>query len=456
MHFSEELRRFRERVGDRTVPALIIPGSGQAVTAALLIGALHPTRVAFLLTPESQQMPAAVAELLGVSAKPWECASDDHTDILQIYRSLRDLIERWSDLAREAIAVDLTGGTKPMSVGLAKAAYVLKIATLYIESDFTTDEATGKRVLIPGSQRLIPPPDPYLVFGDLEAAEGRRLYQSHDYLGAQRMFADLAARVQAEAREHYQAYAGLAAAYADWEAFDLRGARDGMQQLLHPTCPPALTANKLRLRTQLDSLNRLVDVAVRAGGRGRKARETLADLEDVLPLLGSLYGNARRREAQGRYDVAALLLYRCLELISQHRLATRGVLTEQPDFRHLLRQRPDLDADYRAVEEAIDLDPRGLPRPNRNGKISPIALFGGYILLAALNDPLVEGFPISQVRERSFARNKSILAHGYRLITEDEYREFASVVEPLLDRLFQINGRERASWEYDFTFVPLE
>jgi CRISPR-associated protein (TIGR02710 family) len=450
MDFADELHAFRERCAGRTVAGLLIPGSRQAVTAALLIGALQPQRVAFLLTPDTLDLPDQAAVLLHVSGADWVRYTDDHTDALQIYRSLRTVIEAWADLPRDRLAVDLTGGTKPMSVGLAKAAYVLGIPALYIESDFGSDPS-GRSVPIPGSQRLIVPPDPYAVFGDLEAAEAQRLFNAHDYPGAQRIYADLARRVPPPANMTYALYADLARAYAAWDAFDLPVAEQTLRGLVAANAP--LRLEKPQIHEQAAALTLLGIAARRATGRDAQALETLADPEAVLALLGSLYANARRRQAQGRYDTAALLLYRCLELIGQHRLATWGVLAEQPDFQELQRQQPRLDAAYRAVEQQLGWRPRGLPQPNRNGMYAPIALFNGYMLLAALADPLVAVFPIEQIRERSQARNKSILAHGYRLITQHEYMQFASVVDTMLQRLFAVLGRDRDEWEQTYTFV---
>jgi CRISPR-associated protein (TIGR02710 family) len=461
MEFAEELARFRARVGARRIPALIIPGSGQATTAALLVGALQPERVAFLLTPDSAAMPADVARLLDCPQDAgWQVWAEDHTDPLQIYRSLREIIAAWVDLPRSQVAVDLTGGTKPMSVGLAKAAYVLEIETLYIESDFAVQG--GRRLLLPGTQRLVPPPDPYVVFGDLEAAEATRLFAAHDYAGAARLFAALARRLDAAATGQaplkslaasHLARATLAAAYNAWDSFDLDEAQRRLREhlaLARPTGSIGAT-----LDAQVRNLARLATVAGHAAGRGQAARDTLADPEAVLVLLGSLLANALRREAQGRFDTAALLQYRCLELCSQHRLARWGILTEQPTFDTALQARPDLDRAYRAVEERVGFQPRGMPRPNRNGKTSPIALFGGYMLLAALDDPLVEGFPIEQIRERAVARNRSILAHGYKLISEAEYRRFAEIVDTVLERLLALVGQDRATWLAEHRFLAL-
>jgi CRISPR-associated protein (TIGR02710 family) len=226
--------------------------------------------------------------------------------------------------------------------------------------------------------------------------------------------------------------------------------------LTNAQLPERLEPEHARLAQQAAALARLSSVVGQAAGKDHKALETLKKIDNILPLLGSLHTNALRREEQSRYDTAALLRYRCLELISQHRLASHGVLTEQPDLDGLRQRVPSIDQDYRRVELELGLNPRGLPnRPHRGGTYGSLSLFNGYLLLAALADELVGGYPLNDIRFRSEARNKSILAHGYRLITRDEYERFAEVVHVMLDRLFGLLAQDRADWEAPYRFVSL-
>ncbi len=79
MDFAEELAAFRARTTDPGCRALIILGTRQPVTAALLVGTLSIERVAFLLTDETGTMPTQVAALLGVDPSGWLCPSGDHS-----------------------------------------------------------------------------------------------------------------------------------------------------------------------------------------------------------------------------------------------------------------------------------------------------------------------------------------------------------------------------------------
>ncbi|MCG8346493.1 MAG: hypothetical protein MI924_01770, partial [Chloroflexales bacterium] len=93
------------------------------------------------------------------------------------------------------IAVDITGGTSVMSVGAAMAVSLVGGRFFYILSGAQRDDITQRLV---GTEEPRPLVDPYAVFGDLDAAEARRLFAAHDYAGAQRIFALLGQRVPGE------------------------------------------------------------------------------------------------------------------------------------------------------------------------------------------------------------------------------------------------------------------
>jgi CRISPR-associated protein (TIGR02710 family) len=466
MSFQAQLERFRERTAMYRghYQALILPGTRQHITAALLIGGLEPQRVAFLLTEQTRDMPekvktelANVTTALSHSPKDWLVLPGDHATTDTVYQGIKQVLEHWHDVPPTAIAVDVTGGFALMSVGIAKAAHVLRLTTIYILSDF--HQETNR--VIPGTQRLEFPPDPYTVFGDLEADEARRLYRTHDYAGARRIFADLSSRRVPESdKQSYRAYALLAQSYTDWDVFAWDKAAAALAALHTPPFPADLEPYHKRLQAQLIALQQLT-----SDNEQWEKKPTLTLLQDqtsVLPLLGSLYANARRREAQGRYDVAALFSYRCLELMSQHRLATWGILTEKPNFDGVPQGVRTLEHSYRAMQRTqnqkrYEREKQQNAQAHKRNKIhglpNRISMFAGYMLLAVLGDDLVRDYDISQIEARTDARNKSMLAHGFRLITSAEYEQFRAVVEELLDRFFVVIEDDRHHWEQTYQFV---
>lgn len=471
MSFQEQLERFRERTAEHRghYQAIILPGTRQHITAALLIGGLEPERVAFLLTDQTRDMPEKVArELADVvpaaasTQQNWFIPSGDHATTDTVYQGINQVLKHWQDIPRSAIAVDVTGGFALMSVGIAKAAHVLRLTTIYIRSDF--NQETNR--VIPGTQRLEFPPDPYTVFGDLEAAEARRLYRAHDYAGAQRIFDDLSKRVSAPDNQPYQAYARLAESYAAWEVFNWSTAATKLAELLKNPLPVDLEPYRSRLEKQHDALQQLH--SDNTTWEKNPTLQLLKNQTSVLPLLGTLHANAQRREAQARYDVAALFHYRCLELMSQHRLATWGLLTERPDFDSMPGGAATLEPSYSAVQRTqnqkrYEREKQQNPQARQRNKVSDlpnkISMFAGYMLLAALDDDLVRDYDISQIEARAETRNKSMLAHDFRLITEDEYKQFYAVVDELLDKFFTVTQAkqsqcpDRKTWEQTYAFV---
>ncbi len=124
--------------------------------------------------------------------------------------ALKEVRRRNPDLLQQRVAVDVTGGKKPMGIGLAKAAYVLGLDTVYVNSTYTAN----KRV--EGSQQLEEMPEPYQLFGDIQSAEAERLWRSHDYAGAARIYDALGTLPDLSVTDcdRYLALATLASAYA--------------------------------------------------------------------------------------------------------------------------------------------------------------------------------------------------------------------------------------------------
>jgi CRISPR-associated protein (TIGR02710 family) len=189
-------------------------------------------------------------------------------------------------------------------------------------------------------------------------------------------------------------------------------------------------------------------------GRDQQALVTLTNPQAILALLGTLHAAALRRSDQKRYDFAALFRYRCLELMSQHRLATAGILSNKPIYNQInippepgKTSKAILNNRFQKKQGIIGRkQPTGLPKYS-------ISLFDGYLILAALDDPLVHGIDLLQIERRTKARNLSVLAHGYQLIGESEYDTFAEIVDVIIDRLFDTLKEPRQTWEAIIQYI---
>lgn len=464
MEFLEELRLFRERTEPRYFQGLIIVGTGQSTTAALLVGTLKVDHIAFLLSDETKEMPDKVAEMLGCSSADWLRVPLSDTSTLAIYDGVKTVIERWRHLERARIALDLTGGLKPMTVGLAKAGHLLGLQTLYVESDYAkpSEEKSGPK---PGTQRLVIPPNPYKVFGDLEAEEAKRLFRVHDYNGAQCIFTKLAQEVPETQR--YQLYADLSEAYDAWEVLDFQRAAEKLNVVVENIDhDPLLHSYIHQLQEQLNSAQELSEITSTVGSDDRNSKlSVLADKNKILHLLSTLRSIAKRRASNERYDVAALYQYRAIELISQHRLATYHCLASDIDYSQITdpqsgQQIAKNDLKNRYINKhRLVIDARRRRQPNDRTQLATDlpskkpGLFASYNLLAALDDPFLQNYNWVDIEVRTETRNNSILAHGYRLITQNEFESFAQVAEELYSRLLELYGEDGQVWEARSQFI---
>jgi CRISPR-associated protein (TIGR02710 family) len=487
---------------DPPIQVLLVPVSGPHVPV-LVAARWKPQVVHTIYSSVSVRHRTFIKKEIANLGLGIEVRGDDPVESIEfepdrLYKAVKEALKPYvkPDQLNPQVAIDITGGTSVMSVGAAMAVSLVGGRFFYVLSPTAKDDI---QLVQKGTSEPRVLTDPYAVFGDWEAAKARRLFTACDYRGAHRIFDDLAARERMPVQEaaEYHAYALLSQAYAAWDGFvDLEEACKTLQQLLElPTLPPALEKCRATLVAQRDGLQKLAKVVVPGSDVIEITHdlETLGDPNIIRPLLGSCYTSSRRRaeqpreerdeigglpsgleigEAQApllqnhsRYDMAALLLYRCLELISQHRLAAGwNISTELTDYSIALSTLnitiDDLRGKYSEVakQQNKKRESRGRKASETRLPTSKIGMFAGYMLLLALGDHLVkdgkEEYPIDQIEVRAEVRNLSILAHGYRLIRPKDYEWFREVVDQVIDRLFTYVLKEkRGEWEKIYYFV---
>ena len=144
-----------------------------------------------------------------------------------------------------------------------------------------------------------------------------------------------------------------------------------------------------------------------------------------------LYHGALRRETQGKLDIACLLFYRLLEWISQHRLAQHGVNTSKPDYSKSPVKMAELTARYKKKREEYKI-------PGASTHPTPIALIDGFLILAALEDPIVEDLKWPALKGQMETRNLCIYIHGMRKVSEGSLKTFKLTVKALFKKAQEI------------------
>ena len=416
----------------------------------LSIRVLKPDRVCFLFTEASREFLDPVVKFTGLSLSQCDSRLVDKDNPLQIYQAIKDIYREWGYPSN--LALDFTGGTKAMSGGSAMAGGLIGAEMVYIAS---SKYLANLRRPFPGSEHLEFIPNPYQVFGDLEEEKAFASIAKYDYQNAYRIFAEIESQVLDPRRYHVLSL--LCRTYDAWDNLDIQTARTNMAAVVEDVRRFAafqkdfILAKKLPiLELQLQALNSLNNrfSTLCKGLKSRKHKEALeipdilGDREFVLALMFTLYCNARRREEQGKYDMASLLLYRLLELISQVRLAAYGLDTVLPDYALLPQGLDELLAKINAKSEKCKNIRPMLELPEQ------ISLLAGYLILAGLEDELALSIHLDRLQGQVAARNSNIFAHGFDFIDASTCHKFRELVDSVFGVFLSI-WKEDMSKLYD-------
>ncbi|MPM88479.1 hypothetical protein SDC9_135583 [bioreactor metagenome] len=180
--------------------------------------------------------------------------------------------------------------------------------------------------------------------------------------------------------------------------------------------------------------------------------------QNIKYLIFTLYQNALRREAQGKYEMASLLLYRILEMLSQSRFWRMGIDTEKvkKEQYNALGINPDsLLRKINNIKKKIGDKPLdALPQE--------ISLIMGYIILGVLDDELIktdnENMLVGRIKEikgRVISRNVGIFAHGFKFQDKDSYEKFKYTVTEYLMRYCEVEGIDMDEISKESEFISL-
>ena len=352
------------------------------------------------------------------------CAVDG-SNTIEIYKAIMDFYAEWNE--PDKIALGITGGTKVMSSAAAMAGAILGADIYYVHTEV-------KNILnkpVPCSEYLRLLDNPYIVFGDFEIEKAKSLYEVHDYAGAQRIFNELEREVgDVNQAIVYETYRYLCTTYEDWDNLDTGKAGSVLDNLLKILMDYPRSEDLRHLHDYQDCLE--------------KQREALKHLQSFIkePQLAlkrpngfhfafTLYHNALRREAQGKLDMACLILYRLLEWIAQQRLAEYRINTKTPNYSELEDKTNDelLRLYNEKRKEVYPTNVDGSETQDLPELPSKIALVDGFLILGALEDEVVEDLDWGVFRNVVDTRNQSIFAHGMKKIEKKSYDAFKSIVE---------------------------
>ena len=427
----------------RPAEHMVIPVGTSYEPIVLNLALTKPKKVLFLYTEKSAPTLDKVIRYSQIESSSYEKHKIHETDPIDIYRVIKSVYLSWG--RPEQMYIDITGGTKAMSAAASLAGTMVNVQVIYVASD---DYLLDFRKPRPGSERMVFIDDPVSVFGDLEIEKALELFHKFNFSGAAEKTEKLKEEIpEPDLRQQVEFIYLLARAYEAWDALEFEGAYRYLETLNH----------KIERDRRLHEEFLLMDFAPEI----RKQKEILSDLRRIPPLIRehkqtdilkskelitalmfTMQQNALTRVKQEKYDMATLLLYRVLEMIEQRRLMRYNLYVSSMDYEQIridLKQCPNvkgmsLQEQKAWLKNEVQNIRSQLFRKYNDYLPEQISLMDGFILLAALRDPIATDdeeknyVTLKQIRSRVSLRNNSIFAHGLGPVGVEDYKRFEEFV----------------------------
>lgn len=387
----------------------------------LTLHALQPKKVMFLYSKESEPYLQKIDQFYHLHMDQVLNREIDPSRVESIYEQIKWFVQQ-KDVAE--IAVDITGGKKAMVSGASAAASFLGCTIFYV--DYSEYNPTLRKP-VPGTEYLNKLKNPAEVFGDITRREGVKLFHSGDYHQAKQVFLELKKKVIHT--ELYEIYLNLIYFYENWENYEFKKA--------------------LKHGLKVGDLIEQFRLCEHLRDKIYKQQELVQKLKNGEKpwLTCNHFFMAERFAARKRFDFAALLLYRTIEMAANFRLAEKyGIKDDQPDY-----------SNYEGLEEKYQKIAGTVYPGNKYGNKLPakIGFMGAIILLSALGDDFVLPEQLKQLYFRTEMRNKSVLAHGTKPVSEDNYNSMNHAFVPLFEKFIALYLPGHSYTELQNIFQPV-
>jgi len=394
----------------------------------LSITAIQPKQILFLCTKESEkEYLDKIVKECALKASQWDKAVIERTDASDVYGAIRNQWKKWRE--NKKTAIDITGGTKPMVAGSGIAAAILWLDLIYVVSESMWILRKSK----PGTERIIVLSNPFDVFGDMEEKKGVELFNSHNYSICLEVFNQLREKVSDPRR--FEIIAILAEAYGAWDRFDYSKALTTLKSALGKIQQYRIESNHIyKIKKHIEILNILEK------NQNESLFNLLKDKNFAENIMIDILCNADRRNRQGRYDDGIIRLYRVLELISQHRLALKGI-----DVSKVTIEDKKVHKDFEELCKYLYGAPKGIPEK--------IALMDGWILLKVMNDEMVREVDLKKFMEKLTPRNELLIEHKNTPGKNKQFKDFREFVLSWIKKMV-IDSDEKIN-SHKFIQLPL-
>ncbi len=402
---------------------------------------INPEKHFFICSPETEKTIDTIFEKIDyLPPSKYHKMIVKSTDSLDIYKTIKDALNRVEREEWENVLIDITGGKKSMAGAASIVGGLLKIDIGYIDYE-KYDKDTRKP--IPGTEFPITLANPLEVFGDVEIDKAKDFFNSYQFERASEILENL--RRQVRDIITVEKYITLNNIYNEWNKFNIEKSMNYAREFL---------VNVDNKRYFIESSEADLPNKVRShyGLLNELKKAIKGDTKSRFYIPVNFYFAATRYSEIKKFDIAVFLMYRTIESMEQIRLERYNINTANADLTQYSSNNITLSG-YNNVARTIygkNFRPPGsLPRK--------IALMDGYILLKVLDDEIADVLSLERILNITNLRNKSIYAHGFTPLTQNDFREIRRVAAALLEKFLEIEhtGCTLKSCEEKFKFPKI-
>lgn len=338
----------------------------------------NPDFILFITSNDGQEKTLPIiAQLLDKEEKHDVIVLEDVDDITKIYDRLSGTFAELKQNYRR-VTVDFTSGTKAITGALTILGSLFEVSSL---SYVTGERDAG--VVIKGTERILDI-QPLSIIADKRLNEAIALFNRHQYEAVLIMIRAIEKETSSrKILDRFNELKSCARAYSAWDRFNHQ-----------------------------DAMQHLTEVHNEIFNENKRFLNELGKIAEKEPFyIADLINNAKRRADEGKYDDAIARLYRTIVLLSQYSLKKYGYLdTENVPLNKIP---DDLIHKYKLILEKVK-----------------VALDLGWHILAEKGDSAgLKYVNDNNIKDSLSKRNKSILAHGLRPLSQDDFTKF---LEPVL------------------------
>ncbi len=315
-----------------------------------------------------------------------------------------------NDFLRQGYEVigNFTPGTKPMSVGLAMACVEKNCDYEYGYGD--RDQKTGMSTSF---KENVAQENPYEKYAINQFKRGRWFFNKYQFLASYENFKYAFDELDDEnLKTRSDTLIKIVEFYDDWDKFNDEHLKNNLESILDEI--NTNSSLKEYFTSEIPDFYRQMN----------KNLEFLNKKDNPMLYLPDLLNNAQRRIDEGKYDDAVARLYRALELVGQLQLIKYHIVDEKTFTEH-----KTFRVEVKKLESKKSFKKISSKFNTRKDYLDRLDLSNDYDLLDLLSSDtkhdlnkssqdLVKSYLRIQSRVR--VRNKSILAHGLRPLSEKD------------------------------------